>query len=172
MLLGRVQLKTYLYVVSLVVVTTFTEKSVVHNTVNVELVEQGVAVLHLLALNVNEIAVTYLGDGCSKDNNFIKLTNALHELIHAWSLDDVNVVVLAFYFNGNGEVCLMQDLTAVSTKQTGERGGARERTLKLLCTKVSSKSSTKHFLPLNRGAIGPRRYFCGSEASDISAVCL
>lgn len=57
MLLSKDELKTYLYVVSLVVVTAFTEKSVVHNTVNVKLVEQRIAILHLLALNVDEMAV-------------------------------------------------------------------------------------------------------------------
>jgi hypothetical protein len=39
----------YLDVVSLVVVTTFTEEPVVHNTVDVELIEQRVTVLCLLA---------------------------------------------------------------------------------------------------------------------------
>jgi ferritin-like protein len=49
--------KTYLYVVSLVVVTAFAEESVMHNTMNVELVEQRITILHLLALNVDETAM-------------------------------------------------------------------------------------------------------------------
>lgn len=39
---------SYLDVVSLVVVATFTEESVVNNTVDVELVEQRIAILWLL----------------------------------------------------------------------------------------------------------------------------
>jgi hypothetical protein len=68
----------------------------------------------------------YLGDGCSEYNNFVQLADALHELVDAWSLDDVYVVVLAFNFNGNGEVSLVQDLAIVSMKQAGERGGAHD----------------------------------------------
>ena len=41
---------TYLYVIALVVITTFSEKSVVYNTVDIELVEKRVTVLELLAL--------------------------------------------------------------------------------------------------------------------------
>ena len=36
---------TYLYVIALVVITTFSEKSVVYNTVDIELVEKRVTVL-------------------------------------------------------------------------------------------------------------------------------
>jgi hypothetical protein len=70
--------------------------------------------------------LAYLGDGCSEDNNFVQLADALHELVDAWSLDDVYVVVLAFDLNGNGEVGLVQDLGIVSMKRTGERGGAHD----------------------------------------------
>jgi hypothetical protein len=42
----------YLYIISLVVITTFAEESVVHNTVNVELVKQGIAVLQLLVASL------------------------------------------------------------------------------------------------------------------------
>ena len=41
---------TYLYVVALVVITTFSEESVVYNTVDIELVEKRVTVLELSAL--------------------------------------------------------------------------------------------------------------------------
>ena len=43
-------LTTYLYVIALVVITTFSEKSVVYNTVDIELVEKRVTVLELLVL--------------------------------------------------------------------------------------------------------------------------
>lgn len=38
----------YLYIVALVIVTTLTEKAVVHNAVDVKLVKERVAVLQLL----------------------------------------------------------------------------------------------------------------------------
>lgn len=41
----------YLDIISLVVVATFTEKSVVHNTVDIKLIEERVAVLLRLALH-------------------------------------------------------------------------------------------------------------------------
>lgn len=41
----------YLDIISLVVVATFTEKSVVHNTVDIKLIEERVAVLLWLALH-------------------------------------------------------------------------------------------------------------------------
>ena len=41
---------SYLYVISLMVVAAFTEKSVVNNTVDVELVEKRITVLQLLAV--------------------------------------------------------------------------------------------------------------------------
>jgi hypothetical protein len=49
--MGNTQIHmAYLDVVSLVVVTTFTEEPMVHNTVDVELIQQRIAVLCWLAL--------------------------------------------------------------------------------------------------------------------------
>lgn len=52
----------------------------------------------------------YLGNRCSEYYNFVQLTDALHKLIHPWSLDDIDVVVVALDFNGYCEVSLMKDL--------------------------------------------------------------
>ena len=58
---------------------------------------------------------TYLGNGCSEYHNLIELADAFHELVHSWSLDHIDVVVVALDFNGYCEVSLVQDLgTSVS----------------------------------------------------------
>lgn len=73
----------------------FTEQTVVHNVVNIKLVQKRVPIL---------------ADGRGKDDNFIELTNTLHELINARSLNDVHVVVGSFDFDRDGEVGLMEEL--------------------------------------------------------------
>lgn len=54
--------------------------------------------------------IAYLGDGCCKDNNFIKLADSLHELINAWPLDDIDIVVVALNLYRDRKVGLMEDL--------------------------------------------------------------
>lgn len=52
----------------------------------------------------------YLGNRCSEYHHLVQLTDALHELIHSWPLDNVDVVVVALDFNGYCEVSLVKDL--------------------------------------------------------------
>ena len=66
-----------------------------HDVVNVQLVEQRVAVF---------------GDGSCEDDHFVYFTDSLEERINARSFYDIHVVILAFDFDWNGEVCLMEDL--------------------------------------------------------------
>jgi hypothetical protein len=62
----------YHYIVSLVVVTTLAEESVVNDTVNVELIEEGITVLYPLALMLSLVfGFAHLRDGSSEDNNFV-----------------------------------------------------------------------------------------------------
>jgi len=53
---------------------------------------------------------TNLGNRCSKDNNFIKLADALHELINTGTLDDIYIMILTLNLNWNGEIGLVEDL--------------------------------------------------------------
>lgn len=62
------------------------------------------------AIVLHEKNSTDLGDGSGKHDNFVEFTNTLHELVHAWPLDDINIVVCPFNLDWNGEVCLMEDL--------------------------------------------------------------
>ena len=52
----------------------------------------------------------YLGHRGSEDDHFVQLPHALHELIHARSFDDVDIVILTLNLHGNGEVGLMKNL--------------------------------------------------------------
>ena len=64
---------------------------------------------------------TYLGNGCSEYHNLIELADAFHELVHSWSLDHIDVVVVALDFNGYCEVSLVEDLdtsVSLSAEQT------------------------------------------------------
>jgi hypothetical protein len=55
---------------------------------------------------------TYLGDRCGENNHFIEFTHSLHELVHAWPLDDVDVVIVTLNLNGYREIGLVQNLIA------------------------------------------------------------
>ena len=159
-----------LYVVALVVVAAFAEESVVDNAVNVELVEKRITVLQSLArLFGTSRQWTYFGNRCGENDNLVQFAHSLHELVHTRSLDDIDIVILAFNLHGNGKVCLVQNLS--SNQQTVANTGPGAHTLKLLWTKVSSRSRTRHFFPWNLGAMGPNRYFCSSGASPASGLC-
>jgi len=58
-----------------------------------------------------EERVAVLGYGCSKDNNLVDLADAFEEGINARALDYVDVVILAFNFDGNCEIGLVKNLT-------------------------------------------------------------
>lgn len=53
---------------------------------------------------------TDLGNRCGKDNNLIKLTNALHELINTGTLYYIDVMILTLDLNWNSEIGLMKYL--------------------------------------------------------------
>jgi len=135
-------------VVALVVVAAFAEEPVMYYVVYVELVEQ---------------RITVLGYRGREDDDLIQLPDSLHEGVDARSLDDVDIVVLAFDLDRDCEVRLVQYLLAgVSTSSHAQC--IDRLALKLLCTNVSSKSSTRHFLPRNSGLSGPKSHFRPSSA--------
>ena len=55
-----------------------------------------------------------LGHGRREDHNLVKLTDALHELIHTGALDDVDIVVLPFNLDRDREISLVENLRNVS----------------------------------------------------------
>ena len=140
------------HVVALVVIAALAEQAVVHDVVDVELVEQRVAVL---------------GHRGGEDDDFVELAHALEESVDARAFYYVDVVVLAFDLDGDGHVRLMEDLSS-SQRLASKRRNDDSLTLKLLCTSVSSRSSTKHFRPLNSGLSGGSSHVCFSadEATD------
>lgn len=89
---------TNLDVVALVVVATFPKQAMMHDIVNVQLVEQRVSILGHRRQNQTPDMIsrkTYFGDRSCKYHNLIELANALHELIDAWSFDDIYIMILA-----------------------------------------------------------------------------
>lgn len=53
------------------------------------------------------LILSYLRHGCGEDDNFVQLTNALHELIHARPFDDIDIMKLAFDLDRNREIGLV-----------------------------------------------------------------
>jgi hypothetical protein len=102
-----------LYIVALVVVATLAEQPVVDNLVDVQLVEERVAILlsrlalHLLAASWRS---AYLGHRRCEDHNLVELADSLHELVDAWPLDDIDIMVVALDFYRYREVGLVKDL--------------------------------------------------------------
>jgi len=87
---------------------------------------------------------THLGQTGGEHDNLIDLAHLLQEVIHPGPLDHVDVMCLRFDLDGNNKVGRGQHLKAHELPKHLEQV---ELTLKLLCNRVSSRSSTKHFRP-------------------------
>lgn len=53
---------------------------------------------------------TYLAQTCREDDDFVDFAHLLQEVVHAWSLDDVDVVPVVLNFNRHDVVCLRDGL--------------------------------------------------------------
>lgn len=71
------------------------EQPVMHDVVDIQLVEEGVAVLR---------------DWSREHDHLVQLAHPLHELVDAWTLDDINIVVVAFDLDRYCEVRLVKYL--------------------------------------------------------------
>lgn len=79
--------------------------------VNVELIEQWITILqadvrHHSRRSEKGEGANLRDRGCEY-NNFVQLSNPLHELINPRSLDDVDVVVVALNLYRDGEIGLI-----------------------------------------------------------------
>jgi len=83
------------HIVALVVIAALTEKAMVDNLVDVQLIEKRIAIL---------------GHRGGKDDNLIELTNSLHELVDSWSLDYIDIMIVALNLHWYREVGLVQNL--------------------------------------------------------------
>ena len=86
---------TNLDIISLMVIAGLAEQSVMNNVVNVQLIEEGIAVLR---------------NRSGEDDNLVQLADPLHELIDSWPFDDINIMVLTFDLDRNCEIGLVEDL--------------------------------------------------------------
>lgn len=97
-------------VVSLMVVTTLAEETVVDHLVNVELVKERVAILERASQRMrikSARAVLYLRDRRCENHHFIQFTHPLHEFIDTGALDDIDIVVITLDLDGYCEVGLV-----------------------------------------------------------------
>lgn len=140
-------------IISLVVITTVPKQTVMDNVMDVQLIEKRITVLPPIIsrchgwITMCRRSATHLGDrGCEHDH-FVQFTDPFHELIDSWSLDHVDVVILTFDFDRNSEVSSLEDLGRAISLHWGteEKEWKTVLTLKLLCTRVSSRSRTRHF---------------------------
>lgn len=113
---------TNLDVVALMVVTALSEQAMVDDLVNVQLIQKRITVLQAmtesaswsLCIASHLKQLPYLGHRGREDDHLIQLADAFHELVDPGSFDDVDVVILTFDLDGDGEVGLMENLTTVS----------------------------------------------------------
>lgn len=107
-------------IVPLVIVAGLAEEAVMDHIVDIELVQERVAILKRLldndpkGMGTGHPGHTYLGDRSREDDDFIQLSYPLHELIYTRSLYDVHIVVVALYFYRNGEIGLVKNLGHIS----------------------------------------------------------
>ena len=59
--------------------------------------------------------VTHLGDRSSKNDDFVELTDPLHELINARSFDNVDVVILTLNLDRYRKIGLVEYLGNLAT---------------------------------------------------------
>jgi hypothetical protein len=76
------------------IVATFSEQPVMHHVMNIKLIEQG---------------ITVLGDRRRKHNNFVKLSDSLHEGIYPGPFDYIDIVILSLDLDWYREVSLVED---------------------------------------------------------------
>jgi hypothetical protein len=69
---------------------------------------------------------TYLGHGRSEDDDFVEFANPLHELVHARTLDDIDVVIVALDLHGYCEIGLVENLLR-KNKSAASRSHNMER---------------------------------------------
>lgn len=99
------------------VMAAFSKQSVVDHAMYVQLVQKRVAILSYTSVMPKfegHERRTYLGYRRCKDNYFVQFTHPFHELIHARTLDNVHVMIVALNFNRNGKISLVEYLQIIS----------------------------------------------------------
>jgi hypothetical protein len=82
----------------------------VYDSVNIELIQQRVAILLPLATLTTDEQETYLRDGSGKDDYFVQFPDPFHKSIHPRSLDYIDIMILSFDFHRDGKISLMENL--------------------------------------------------------------
>jgi hypothetical protein len=103
--------------------------------------------------------ISVLCERCRKENTLIQFTHFLQELIDIWTFQYVDLMHSTINFYWYNEISIWNRLKWESkgSEMLGE-GEGWALTLKLLCTSVSSKSMTMHFLCMSECLIWGNRY--------------
>lgn len=106
--------------------------------------------------------VTHLAETGSIHHDLVNLAHFLQEKVYSGPLKDVKVMPMVLYLDWDDKIRLLDSLNIIwcSMVQLSRGNVGYEiwtRTLKLLCTSVSSRSRTRHFRPACCGAIGGSR---------------
>ena len=119
-----------------------------HDVMNVQFVQYGIGILG----NCRETSMEVVKKGknlaqtCREDDDLINFAHFFKEVVHARALDYVHVVPVVLDFDGHNIIGLLNRLHGkVRHRNLSER--EIWRTLKLLCTNVSSRSRTRHLRP-------------------------
>ncbi len=90
------------------IITTLSEKTVVDNMMNVQLIQKRVTILEYVRREMEYgPGVTHFGNRCSENDDFIKLAHTFHELIHTRAFDHVHIVILPLNLDRDCEVGLV-----------------------------------------------------------------
>ena len=107
------QTQTHFDVVSFMVVTAFSEKSMSNHPVDIEHIQYRIGVLNTFRLPPQDATLpgkTHLGQTSSEDNNLVNLPHFLQEMIHPRSFDNIDVMGLRLDLNGDDVVGRRQHL--------------------------------------------------------------
>ena len=140
---------TDLYVVAAMVEAAFSEEPVSYRTSWIELVKHRVGILGVRLRRItvfNELA-TNLAQTRRKHDHLVQLAHLTQEIVHAGPLQDVKVVPVVLDLNRHDVVRGRYGLWRTDRECTRRDRSNVARTLKLLCTNVSSRSSTRHLRP-------------------------
>lgn len=150
-------------------VAAFAEQAMRHRFVDIDLVQHGICVLHGTCQHAKarkdgsptDVGNTHLAHACGVHHNLVDFAHPSQKLLDPRPFEHVCVVPLPLNLYGHGEIVRRHQLMSewVSDVLAIRPHSRLGLTLKLECNRVSSMSSTRHFRPLWRSAIGGSKGF-------------
>jgi hypothetical protein len=124
---------SHLDIIALVIITTFAEKAVGNDFVDVELVENWVGVLQKYQQKPSGRGeISYLAETCGENDHLVNLPHLFQKVVDARSFENVEVVPVVFNLDRNNEICLLDSLIIHSVSRATWVMRGEKPTLKLL----------------------------------------